>query len=468
MRVDHEIFHTPHEVELSIEERPTPKDYERSAEPLGDTMAMWRVQTEGYGDGSKQLIGLVSGYHGFLDSPDTEILSSGVNTKGPNSVAIGRHGNFLQWGFAASPTYMTDEAKLVFVNAIHYIAGFDGQAPVTRKVRGSMPRSAMRSILDSITEEAYARAVSAYEEFREEDVTRREEVQARIDAGEEVSEGDRRYLTYPTPETPGRFDNIGRFLTDELKAEIGEDQEAIHAHFEESWAYLYYSAPYLLAVDEDLQRLGLPNNELRMLDHAVAALAAEGEPSAVGLRLLRRYTEELFDSAEDWSAWLAENRDRLFFTEAGGYKWLVDRPRAKRAEPREELMPTAFDPIDAVLEVETLGEGKLALTVRVEVFPGWHTYAFAPPTSAYRPMTLALKLPDGLARVGAWERPPSRPDPKNPELRLLEGAFSFRCEVEGSAKSGEIVCKVGYQVCDERKCLPPAVDALTAALPVDS
>ncbi len=107
---------------------------------------MWRVQTEGYQDGSRQLIGLVSDFNGFLDSPDTEVLSSGVNTKGPSSVAIGRHGNFLQWGFAASPTWMTDEAKLVFVNAIHYIAKFDGQAPVARKVRGSLPRSSMRSI----------------------------------------------------------------------------------------------------------------------------------------------------------------------------------------------------------------------------------------------------------------------------------------------------------------------------------
>ena len=44
-------------------------------------------------------------------------------------------------------------------------------------------------------------------------------------------------------------------------------------------------------------------------------------------------------------------------------------------------MPTAFDPVDAALELERV-DGKLVLTVHVEVFPGWHTYESAPPTTA--------------------------------------------------------------------------------------
>jgi len=41
-------------------------------------------------------------------------------------VAIGRHGNFLHWGFAALSDDMTDEARDVFANAVVYIAGFAG------------------------------------------------------------------------------------------------------------------------------------------------------------------------------------------------------------------------------------------------------------------------------------------------------------------------------------------------------
>ena len=46
---------------------------------------------------------------------------------------VGRHGNFLHWGFAASPDDMTEEARDVFANAVVYIAGFAGQTPVARK-----------------------------------------------------------------------------------------------------------------------------------------------------------------------------------------------------------------------------------------------------------------------------------------------------------------------------------------------
>ena len=42
-------------------------------------------------------------------------------------MAIGRHGNFLHWGFAALSDDMTDEARDVFANAVVYIAGFAGR-----------------------------------------------------------------------------------------------------------------------------------------------------------------------------------------------------------------------------------------------------------------------------------------------------------------------------------------------------
>lgn len=42
-------------------------------------------------------------------------------------MAIGRHGNFLHWGFAALSDDMTDEARDVFANAVVYIAGFAGK-----------------------------------------------------------------------------------------------------------------------------------------------------------------------------------------------------------------------------------------------------------------------------------------------------------------------------------------------------
>lgn len=76
---------------------------------------------------------MVSRPGGFEDSPEAEIISGGVSAKTWDAVAIGRHGNFLHWGFAASSDDMTDEVRDVFANAVVYIAGFAGQTPVARK-----------------------------------------------------------------------------------------------------------------------------------------------------------------------------------------------------------------------------------------------------------------------------------------------------------------------------------------------
>jgi len=40
-------------------------------------------------------------------------------------------------------------------------------------------------------------------------------------------------------------------------------------------------------------------------------------------RLLARYTNQSFESAEEWQSWFESNRDRIFFSDVGGYKFLV-------------------------------------------------------------------------------------------------------------------------------------------------
>ena len=135
MRIGHEIFRSPNQVELTIEDLPTEKSYltRASGKDLGETMPMWRVQTEGYKDEKGMLIGVVTPGKVLDQAPDSEYISGGVNSKGCDSVALGRQGNYFHWGFAVSPTYMTEEAKLVFVNSIHYISKFKGQRAFVKK-----------------------------------------------------------------------------------------------------------------------------------------------------------------------------------------------------------------------------------------------------------------------------------------------------------------------------------------------
>ena len=105
----HDIFQKPLKVNLVFDEIPTPPQYfaASAGSPIGQTIRVWRVQTKDFPEIDP---GLVSDPYGFEDSPDAEIISAGLNSKGPYSVALGRQGNFFLWGFSASPRDMTPEA----------------------------------------------------------------------------------------------------------------------------------------------------------------------------------------------------------------------------------------------------------------------------------------------------------------------------------------------------------------------
>ncbi|HEX5051914.1 MAG TPA: protein-disulfide reductase DsbD domain-containing protein [Planctomycetota bacterium] len=475
MRIEHDIFNTPNKVDLTIEERPTPAAYARYEHTA--TMPMWRVQTEGYTDGTDQLVGVVSRDSGFLDSPDTEWISSGVNSKNPHAVAIGRHGNFLHWGFAASPTYMTEEARLVFINAVHYIARFAGQTPIARKRPGTMMRESVTQALDGISEQGYAQIIATYQAIGNDIAKQKVAIQARIDAGEKVAAQERAVLDMSPPRMPGRFDGIKRFVAAEAWSKIEGDEQAIRAYITKRLSYMRSQGWYELVVDEDLERFGVANDDIALLDKAVAALAT-GRDAELARTLLERYTDVSFATAAEWGSWLQANREHLFFTESGGYKWLVNRLGTPHSgKPAEtngvspgkrtaDLAPTAGSPLAAAIAVAALDNGRLAVTVRVKILDGWHAYDDLPKGAAYAPTTLDLELPPGFEQATAWQRPKGRADGAERGLSIYEGAIAFRCEIAGKVPSTpvDVVCRFGYQVCDEQMCMPPTSVKLTARI----
>ena len=318
MRIQHDIFQTPNHVTPTIEPQPTPDVYQKVI--ASKTMPMWRVQTEGYTEGNDQLIGLVSRDAGFLDSPDTEWISSGVNSKNPEAVAIGRHGNFFLWGFAASPTFLTEEAKLVFVNAVHYIKRFDHQAPIARKRQGTSLRSSVMFAIDSISDEGYGRRLQAHNRFVAADSKRNDKVRARIAAGEKVSKFERQMLDRAAPKPPGRFQYVRRYFTDEQWQKVADDRDAIRADLLAKLPFLRPQGWYEMVVDEDLVKLGVGNNDIAMLDKAIKTWAA-GDNEQVMRELLMRYTDQSFATVGEWRNWLASNRALQV---VGQYSWRCD------------------------------------------------------------------------------------------------------------------------------------------------
>jgi len=269
--LEHEVFQKPFKVEPDFEYRKTPPNYHSrhlGKDILPDKMKVWRVQNTG-----KTFGGVVARAYGFTDSPDTEILVLGFNRgKEYGAVGVGRHGNFLQWGYSAPPSKMTEAGKKFFLNCICYISRFDGKAPLIRRTSSHR--------LNALRLAAIVNRIS----------------------------GDKKNFftgTFPP----------------ELWEKYGSDPDGLVQYYRENLEFIYRDKGF--RIDSELKALGTDSNRsLDTLERLISFLQDESQTD-IARRLLMRYTNQSFESAEEWQSWFESNRDRIFFSDVGGYKFLV-------------------------------------------------------------------------------------------------------------------------------------------------
>lgn len=278
-------------MKLDLEDCPTPEHYRNwpGSRSLGSKMKVWKVQTRKFPDVDP---GLVSNPMGFADSPDAEIISSGLNSKGPESVALGRHANFFLWGFSGAPSEMTPEARKAFLNSICYIEKFKGQQPLVRKT--SISRDWVFLVIH------YAMKDAKYAES----------------------------ILKPDGSFP-----------EEVRKQFGKDLKKYEVYYRTNVEFLYPSNSgnkIRLAVDPDVHGLKLSNRKLELLDRCVTLLETDKE---LALRILKRYTTEDFSTPEGWKVWLEQNRSRIFFTDTGGFKFMVTPKDLIKSEVNAQAVP---------------------------------------------------------------------------------------------------------------------------------
>jgi hypothetical protein len=269
--LEHEVFQKPFKVEPDFEYRKTPPNYHSrhlGKDILPDKMKVWRVQNTG-----KTFGGVVARAYGFTDSPDTEILVLGFNRgKEYGAVGVGRHGNFLQWGYSAPPSQMTEAGKKFFLNCICYIPRFDGKAPLIRRT-SSHRLNALR--LAAIVNR--------------------------------ISGDKKRFFTGTFPP--------------ELWEQYGSDPNGLVQYYRENLEFIYRDRVF--RIDSELKSLGIDSNRsLDTLGRLIGLLQDETHADTAR-NLLSRYTNQSFGSAEEWQSWFDSNRDRIFFSDVGDYKFLV-------------------------------------------------------------------------------------------------------------------------------------------------
>jgi hypothetical protein len=418
MSPSHEIFQKPLKVDVPFEDYAVPPNYRDwlGGDRLGSTIKVWKVQTRKFPDIDP---GMVSDPYGFADSPDAEVISSGLNSKGPESVALGRQGNFFLWGFAASPNDMTLEARKCFVNAVCYIRKFDGRRPFVRKTAFGR-RWAL----------VYAHDAEKY--------------------------FDARFFKDEVPE--------------DLRRRFGKDNAKYIQYYTENLEYLRPAGHLSFAVDEDVKGLGLSNRKAELLDACVSMLERGDRPD-LARRLLERYTTERFADATAWRKWLETNRRRLFFTDTGGFKFLVapESLIGSLGRPADDATPEpdSRNPVVARAELSPmkLYPGQEAtLILRVETAPTWHIYAIEGSGGPGIATTIKVMPPRGVEAEGDWSCPKAI---KTSDGQMAyEGKIEFRrtLRVGADAAPGpiEIACELGYQACDPRSCRAPAKMELIA------
>jgi hypothetical protein len=227
-------------------------------------------------------VGMVSDGHGFEDSPDCERISGGINSKGPMAVAIGRQANLLQWGFYGAPDRMTEAARRAFLNAIVYMRRFDGHVPLVRKT--SRGRTWLSQYIDLAVRESGSEQLAAY-------------------------------------------------LRGQLPAELidgGIDEKRLRDWYQRNEEYLRADEKRRIVPDADLVALKLSNRKPEFLDWLLERFAADPRDTKA-LALAQRYLgPENGKDAATAVEWIRANRAWLFFTDTGGYRWMVDE-NARRA-----------------------------------------------------------------------------------------------------------------------------------------
>jgi hypothetical protein len=287
MRLDHPVFRGPSEPVIATHETDTPESYRRYPEgrDLPARIQVWSVQQGKLGE--EVDYGLVSPPWGFEDSPDAETISSGINSKGPTSVALGRQANLFLWGFAGDPTQMTESGRKVFVNVLCYMDAFDGQRLLVRRESESRDMTLL-----------YAGMLGS--ESLPDDVKRR----------------------------------FRQMLPKDLVRDAGDDVAKLESALRGELEYVRKSGERF-EVDGDAKALGISNRSPAMLQ-AISERLDGDAADEVARRLLASYLPQASAwGASELRAWMAENRDRMFFSDIGGYRWFVDTNPAVGAKATE-------------------------------------------------------------------------------------------------------------------------------------
>lgn len=478
---DHPIFKGPFKTTITMFDAPTPEDafhytYYYDA-PLPAITPRWKVQTKGYETDKGFPVGMVSRPWGYVESSESEYISSGVCAKTIDAVAIGRHANFFHWGFAASPRYMTDEAKVVFANAVVYISKFKGKKPISRKYNERVATiEFVKERKGLASREDWQKNLEEEKKMNEKYLALKKTAQEKQKRGEILSEDEKYFLNFEPQKPMSYADRLKKYQRD-LYAEFGTDEQKYMDYYNENCDYFYADPDesYELYIDEDAKRMQIPVADKRLIEKAIT-MWETGENVALAKRILYQYTLLRYDNAKQWRDWYKKYEKQLFFSMAGGWYWLVDnddpttpgndysvalkekreRIEAQKRKVEQSLQTSATtdaQPVAASAIVQDYWSSQKDLTIKVSIKDGYHIYSNVSSSDPYLPTEIKVELSNGYTLVGTMKKPKVKAL-NSTGTTIYEGDVMFQQRIDGSGR-GKAKVTISYQCCDDHICFPP-------------
>jgi hypothetical protein len=465
INTEHPVFNVPLKVQISMEYEKTPAELFMypSGKNLPDKIPMWRVQTESSIDGMGYRTGVVAHGWPFMEAPDCEYISGGHSTKDITAAAIARHGNFLHWGFAASPEYMTNEASKAFVNAVYYMSQFNNRIPILRANNERLrPRSWVDYIIYSFSREKYE--IDAENERRFVEMRLKEQIVARekLKQGKELTTSEQYAVDFNAYEP----DSWETYMEGKKNSQL---VKSFDGNIEKVLAFLEENKPYYMgsnqiereSFDHDARFLGIPNNDHRILDAAISLLESGNDVDRAE-RILKRYTVKDFQDASEWRAWYNKVRDYLFFAEASGYKFFVDSYNNPTLYTEEiiglENMsvpdPDQLNPVTSAAAILPTIDGNRAVVIKLSIMDGHYVYASASKNIPFVLFSAGIDLPDEIKPLGKMGYPQLKPYEGDPSISVYRGDIVLMQKITGESQ-GSISCTLNYQYCDDNHCSLP-------------
>jgi len=493
---DHPIFQGPVKVQFVPSMEPTPAPALEMAQLMGETLPaetlMFPMQTVTYTTDPNYRIGMVSRPGGYLDSPETEVISSGKCAKSIDAVALGRHANWFMWGFSASPAYMTDAAKALFVNTVVYMKQFAGQHPIAHKFNdGVVTRDHIGMMMNMWTRSSWESYNESSRDFNRVVDSLKSVIRDQRARGEEVDPEIAIYENFPGQELV----TYREYLMQQDRGQglykvFGTDEQAYRDYYDKNYGYFWCpDGSYGMQIDDEARYLGIANNDKAMLERCISMLEKDDAEKEIAETLLKRYTLCRFTTPAEWRSWYETYKDKLFFTESGGYKWLVDtfenvpgndynvylqekeeaylaakvaggrRPGAAPVQLTDDR-----NPVYLYAEAVTSGRDGDAkdIVLYQKIHPGYHTYAVVPADEVFVVTEVEITLPDGYRKEGALSVPnASLLDASG--TTVYRGTGEFRQTVKGEG-GGEAIVTITYQCCNNNTCLVPETKTFTVKL----